>query len=76
MNKDRRQRLRKAIDQLETVQTDLDDIKSEEELAYDNLPESIQLSERGDEMQEAIETLDGALDAIQDTISNLDEIAG
>lgn len=76
MNKKRRERLRAAIDQLETVQTDIDDIKSEEEDAYENLPESIQMSERGDEMQSIIDTIDTASGYIQDAIADLAEIAG
>lgn len=76
MNKDRRKRILAAIDQLETVQCDLDNIKSEEEDAYENLPESIQMSDRGDEMQDAIDTLDNAIGCIEDAVSGLNEIAG
>ena len=51
MNKDRRNRIEKCISQLEDIKTELECIRDEEQEAYDNLPEGIQMSERGDTMQ-------------------------
>jgi hypothetical protein len=50
MNKKRRERLREALDIII-------ECREEEEAAYDALPESIQGGERGDKMQEIIDSL-------------------
>lgn len=74
MNNARRKDLRKLIARLEKLDFELREISSalenlitEEEEAYDNLPEGIQASERGEQMQEII-------DQLYDAQSNLDDI--
>ena len=74
MNKERRKWAGKVQDKLMEAQADIEEIKSEEEMAYDNLPEGIQDSERGEAMQEAIELLEAAYDSVQDAIDNLSEL--
>lgn len=58
MNKARRKKLGEIIDQLENLREDLDAVASEERDAYDNLPESLQESDRGCAMEEAADELD------------------
>lgn len=58
MNNQRRRKLKKVIDLADDIMALMEDIKAEEEDAYDNLPESIQNSERGETMQQAIDTMD------------------
>ena len=58
MNKARRKKLGEIIDQLEYLREDLDAVASEEREAYDNLPESLQESDRGCAMEEAADELD------------------
>lgn len=58
MNKSRRKKLGEIIDQLEYLREDLDAVSSEEREAYDNLPESLQESDRGCAMEEAADELD------------------
>lgn len=53
MNKSRRNELSRIADELENLREDLDSVASEERDAYDNLPESLQESERGCAMEEA-----------------------
>ena len=53
MNKARRKKLEEIIDQLEYLREDLDSVACEERDAYDNLPESLQESDRGCAMEEA-----------------------
>ena len=50
----------------------LEEVRDEEQDAYDNMPEGLQYSERGDMMQEAIDNLDEAVDAVDEVISNLE----
>lgn len=74
MNKERRKWAGKVQDKLMEAQADIEEIKCEEETAYDNLPDGIQDSERGEAMQEAIELLEAAYDSVQDAIDNLSEL--
>ena len=67
MNKARRKKLGEIIDQLEYLREDLDAVASEEREAYDNLPESLQESDRGCAMEEAA-------DEIDDICSELEEL--
>ena len=73
MNNARRKDLRKLIAQLEKIDFELREISSalgdlitEEEEAYDNLPEGIQASERGEQMQEIIDQLYNAQSDLDD----------
>lgn len=58
MNKARRKRLSEIADELESLCYDPDAVASEEREAYDNLPESLQESEKGCAMEEAADELD------------------
>lgn len=60
MNKDRRKRLREICDILEEQQAALEEIRDEEQEAFDNLPEGHQSAERGQAMEEAADDLDTA----------------
>ena len=67
MNKARRKKLGEIIDQLEYLLEDLDAVASEEREAYENLPESLQESDRCCAMEEAADELD-------DICSEMDEL--
>lgn len=71
MNKARRKELSRIAEELENLRDALDAVASEERDAYDNLPESLQESERGTAMEEAADELDdicGELDDLKDRI--------
>lgn len=74
MNKQRRKEIEKISDQLMELQAALTDLRGEEEEAYENLPESIQYSERGDAMQEAMDAMDNADGSIQEAIDYLSDL--
>lgn len=74
MNKERRKNLEKVQEKLLEVQADLQWIREEEEDAFDNLPESLQDSEKGESMQEAISTMEEIDSSIQDAIDSLSEL--
>ena len=76
MNNTRRKRIDAVIAKLDEPSEELEALKEEEEEAYDNLPESLQESERGEVMQEAIDNLDEAVNNIADTIEYLQEAVG
>lgn len=87
MNRIRRKSLRTILGQmdelstvLETVKEALQDVLNEEQEAYDNLPEGLQEADRGQQMQEYIEALEGVVDSlgdldIEDLYGTIEEIA-
>lgn len=72
MNNARRKEIREAISLIQEAVDILTNVREDEEMAYENLPEGIQMSERGDAMQEWIDTLTEAEDGLQDVIDNLE----
>ena len=69
MNKIRRKALAGIIAKLEEleslrqeIQEELEEIRDEEQEALDNMPESLQEGERGQQMQEYIDTMGSAMD--------------
>ena len=75
MNKLRRKELNSIIEILEEANSRLEMVKDEEQEAFDNLPEGIQYSERGEQMEEYVDDMDTAYDSIQEAIDTLTEIA-
>lgn len=75
MNKERRKRIREAMEALDTAHDILIDVLDEEQEAFDNLPEGIQNGERGEQMSEYIETLSEQIDTLDGIVSSLDDIA-
>ena len=71
MNEKRRKALRDIGVRLAAIKEDLDLLKSDEETALGNLPDSLQDSSRGTTMQEAIDTLEGADTDIESAIDAL-----
>ena len=66
MNKARRNRIADVQTQLEALKQEIDSILAEEQEAYDNLPDSLQESERGEAMQEAIDALESAVSSCEE----------
>lgn len=62
MNKVRRKELSRVVDLLDQARDLLETIRDEEQEAFDNLPESIQCSERGEAMENCISTMEEMLD--------------
>ncbi len=75
MNKERRKRLASVTPKLEEVKEELKALHEEEQKAFDNLPESLQDSERGEQMNDCIDMLDDAVDEIACLIDTLKECA-
>mgnify|MGYP004580244211 FL=1 len=70
MNKQRRKEIANAIRQIENV---VSSILADEEEAFDNMPEGLQESERGDISQEAQDNLSNAIDALEEAIICLED---
>ena len=69
MNNTRRKEPGRLAAQLEEVKDALENLKGEEEEYLENMPESIQGSERGERAGEAIDNMDTALGALDEAIS-------
>lgn len=76
MNKERRDRLNDALLALETAKGTIEQITQEEQDAFDNLPEGLQRSDRGEAMEEAIQALEEATNDIDNAIGNIDDAKG
>lgn len=72
MNNQRRKEIKSIIKTLEEAVERLNSVCSDEEDAFDNMPEGIQDSDRGDTMQENIEALEEAVESIEEVIGNLE----
>lgn len=74
MNNLRRKQIKEALSLIEEAYDLLTMAKDEEEMAFDNLLESLQYSERGDIMQDNITNLDNAITGLDDAKSALENI--
>ena len=73
MNAKRRKEILKAIVLIEQAKDILEYVAEEEQEAFDNLPESLQYSERGDRMQEIADGINDVCRELEDQISNLED---
>ncbi len=76
MNKSRRKYLAQAIDLLGTAQTILENVIEDEQEAFDNMPEGLQGSERGESMEETIYNLQDILENVESVQETISEIIG
>ena len=75
MNRARRDIIRRALVVLEEINVTVEGVKEEEEAAFDNMPESLQESERALPMGECLASLEEVLDSLTTAIETLGEIA-
>lgn len=73
MNNARRKAIAAIIKKLEDLAEEIEFLKDEEQEAFDNLPESLQSSERGEAMESAAYNLDEAWEGLQSVIETLEE---
>ena len=76
MNKPRRKALESILCRLMDIAEELEAVREEEQEAFDNMPESLQYSERGEQMEAAIEALEEAYEAISDMNIDIAEACG
>jgi hypothetical protein len=76
MNKDRRKQIDEAGSLLQDALALIEQIADEEQESFDNMPESLQQSERGVASEEAAEELSDAVGNLQYTIDSLDNAKG
>ena len=71
MNAPRRKSIQEVIDQLEELKSTIETLMDEEQEAYENLPENLQGSERGEAMSEAADNLDSAYNSMDEVLEYL-----
>lgn len=74
MNNDRRNRLNAAKEKLLVLIDYIEGIRLEEEEAFENMPESLQESERGEKMQEAVDDIQQLCDDLSAVIDDIETI--
>ena len=73
MNAQRRKDIAKAIALIEEAIAILDNVAEEEREAFDNLPESLQYSERREQMEECADAIENVSRELTDQIDNLND---
>ena len=74
MNKQRRKEIEKIANELQELMERLQDLAEQEQEAYDNLPENLQESERGEAIRDCAYYLDDAATDADVVIYKLQEI--
>ena len=76
MNNARRKRISKIADALNELKDQIDELHSEEEEVLDNIPESLQGTERYVIAENAVDMLESASSGLEDVISFLGDAEG
>ena len=74
MNKARRNEIERIINALEDLRDDILNVADDERDAFDNMPESLQQSERGEQMEMNADDLCCVYDDLDSVITSLTDI--
>lgn len=72
MNKERRAKIAKILAQLSDLKDELESVAGEERDAFDNMPEGLQQSDRGQNSEQAADALDEAVNAMGEAVDQLE----
>lgn len=61
-------------DKIDELKGQFEELRDEEEECYDNLPESLQDSERGERMQECIDYIDDLLNEFDSAVASMEYV--
>lgn len=75
MNNERRKKIGLVKKLIQDANRLVDEIKDEEQDYFDNMPENLQGSDRGCAAEDAIDSLDAAMEALDEALSNLEDAA-
>mgnify|MGYP001769749452 CR=1 FL=1 len=76
MNKEGRKKLSEILAKVEEIEGEICTIKDEEQEKFDNLPEGLQVSDKGTQIEEIIGYLEEAENCLQELIANIDNAMG
>ncbi len=74
MNKQRRNKLSIANNYIKEAKNIVKNVQSEEEYTYDNIPENLQCSERGYNIEDNINNLEEIIEKIDEITELIDDI--
>lgn len=74
MNNARRKIISNIATKLGGIKSEVQNVMYEEQDAFDSMPENLQGSTRGEESEEAIDTLDEVVNSIEEAIEGLESI--
>ena len=73
MNAKRRKELEKLVERIQGIIADLEVLRDEEQECFDNLPESLQESERGERMEDNVSNMDAVIDSLESASDELED---
>lgn len=74
MNNKRRQQLRKLIEKMEILKSELESVESDEQEYFDTMPENLQGSTNGMNSEEAIDKIADAIICVEEAIEAIEGI--
>ena len=74
MNKARRKWLADVYAAIENAKDELEQIRDEEQESYDNIPESLQETDRANAIYENVDLIDSLISDLEDTLGYFDDI--
>lgn len=73
MNRERRKALKRIIERIEGMKSELEDLQFEEEDYRDRIPENLQGGERYERTSEICDSLSDAVDNLEEAVNNIEE---
>ena len=74
MNAERRTRLKELHDRITQLGGELDNLRDEEQEAFDNMPESLQSGSRGEKAEEGLQSMSDSIGSLEDAASALEDL--
>ena len=74
MNKERRKQLEALSQRAELIRDDLENVLSDEQEYFDNIPENLQYSQRAGDSEEAMDLMNSAIECIDEAIEIINNI--
>ena len=71
MNKIRRKKIEDQINIIEAALSEIEDLKDEEQESFDNIPENLQMSDRAMDSEMALDSMNDAIEAIEDGVASI-----
>ncbi|NCG50570.1 hypothetical protein [Serratia fonticola] len=73
MNADRRKRLSDLFVEIEIIKGKVEDVRDEEQDAFDSMPDGLQQSERGQKLEMAISCIEEIIDGLEQACDQINE---
>ena len=71
MNAERRRKIKYVLDDIDNVIVTLTEIRDEEQASLDNMPENLAFGDKYSEMEDNIQALDNAIEALDEIVFSI-----